>query len=244
MRGETMYKNNSKKQILFVVCLILILMISGCGKQKAEDTQTENAQIEDTETEADPVQKTGREEVITTEDITEISTEATDVADASTILAGLPTFIFASGAGAWDTTLTIYEDGTFEGYFHDSDMGDTGEGYENGTVYVCEFHGSFTDIKKVNDYTYSMQLRTIELTEEPGKEWIEDGILFVTEEPYGLVDAEEVLLYLPGAPTAELPEEFVRWIAMPNGWSEDNLPAYLDNYGLYNVNAESGFYGY
>lgn len=238
-----MYKKNSKKRFALALCVILILVIGGCGIQGKEDTQTGTDVAQKTEEETISTEKeaTSTEgEAISIEDNTEI----TDMADESSVLSGLPTFIFASGAGAWDTTLTIYEDGSFEGYFHDSDMGDTGEGYENGTVYVCEFYGSFTDIKKVNDYTYSMRLEAIELAEEPGKEWIEDGVLFVTGEPYGLVDAEEVLLYLPGAPTAELPEEFVTWIAMPNGWSEDDLPVYLDNYGLYNVNTESGFYGY
>ena len=32
-------------------------------------------------------------------------------------------FLFCSGAGAWSTVLTIHEDGTFEGYYHDTDIG-------------------------------------------------------------------------------------------------------------------------
>ena len=38
-------------------------------------------------------------------------------------------FWFSSGAGAWGTDLNIAEDGTFEGVYSDSDMGDTGEAY-------------------------------------------------------------------------------------------------------------------
>ena len=44
------------------------------------------------------------------------------------------TYIFTSGVGAWETELTLYADGTFTGQFHDSNMGETGYGYPNGTV--------------------------------------------------------------------------------------------------------------
>ena len=38
------------------------------------------------------------------------------------------TFYFSSGAGAWGTEMDISADGSFTGNFHDSEMGDTGEG--------------------------------------------------------------------------------------------------------------------
>lgn len=44
------------------------------------------------------------------------------------------TFAFSSGAGAWGTVLTVLEDGSFEGNYHDTNMGDTGEEYPNGSV--------------------------------------------------------------------------------------------------------------
>ena len=37
-------------------------------------------------------------------------------------------FVFSSGAGAWFTQLDMHADGSFEGQYHDSDMGLTGEG--------------------------------------------------------------------------------------------------------------------
>lgn len=158
------------------------------------------------------------------------------------ILEELPTFIFSSGVGGWGTSLTIYEDGSFEGSFHDSDMGDTGDGYSNGTVYLSDFRGSFSDIKKVNEYTYTMKLETIKLEKEPGTEWIEKEARYVASEPYGMDIAEEVYLYLPGAPTAELPADFVDWVSMPRGWVEENIPAILNGYGFYNPNERTGFY--
>ena len=67
-------------------------------------------------------------------------------------------FVFASGAGAWGTSLAVDKNGIFAGNFHDSDMGDTGDGYPNGTVYVSNFDGKFKNITKIDDYTYKMEL--------------------------------------------------------------------------------------
>ena len=49
---------------------------------------------------------------------------------------------FSSGAGAWGTGLTLAADGSFSGEYHDSDMGDSGDDYPDGTVYLCNFPGS------------------------------------------------------------------------------------------------------
>ena len=48
---------------------------------------------------------------------------------------------FSSGAGGWSAGLRIGEDGSFTGDFHDSEMGDMGEEYPNGTIYCCSFSG-------------------------------------------------------------------------------------------------------
>ena len=151
-------------------------------------------------------------------------------------------FSFASGAGGWSTELMISDDGSFTGDYHDSDMGDSGDDYPNGTVYVCSFSGRFGDVKKINDTTYSMHLKEISLDNEVGDEWIEDGVRYVASEPYGLDNADEIMVYLEGTPTADLPEEFISWIAMPRAWGED-IPEVLPCQGLYNVAGQEGFSG-
>ena len=62
-------------------------------------------------------------------------------------------FYFSSGAGAWFTELRIRSDGSFEGLYQDADMGVTGDGYPNGTLYYCEFSGRFDQLEKVDDLT-------------------------------------------------------------------------------------------
>ena len=146
-------------------------------------------------------------------------------------------FYFASGAGGWGTELILNTDGTFTGDYHDSDMGDSRA--PNGVCYTSIFSGRFDGLRKVDDFTYEMQLAELSTEREPGEEWQEDGILYIASEPYGLDNGGTFCLYLPGAPTADLPEAFCEWIRMPRAWSE--MPATLDLYGLYNVNAEEGF---
>lgn len=49
-------------------------------------------------------------------------------------------FLFASGAGAWGTTLTLYPDGSFEGVYEDGEAVAAPE-YPRGICYICRFSG-------------------------------------------------------------------------------------------------------
>ncbi|MBQ8305970.1 MAG: DUF1311 domain-containing protein [Blautia sp.] len=151
-------------------------------------------------------------------------------------------FAFSSGVGAWGTVLTVDADGSFRGDYHDSNMGETGDGYPNGTIYVSQFSGRFTEPEPVNEYTCRFRIESMELSEEPDTSDIADGVRYVYSEPYGLDNAEDFYLYLPGAPVAALPEDFVRWY----GFNGMDMPSedYLPDYGLYNENAAEGFRGY
>ena len=56
-------------------------------------------------------------------------------------------FVFSSGAGSWQTELTVAEDGSFQGSFQDVRWG-TPETYPDGTVYICDFQRQFTEPQK------------------------------------------------------------------------------------------------
>ena len=150
-------------------------------------------------------------------------------------------FYFASGAGGWRTVVQIEEDGSFQGEYSDSDMGSTGEGYPNGTLYFCSFEGEFSEPVKVNDYTYSMKVEEISYEYEVGTEEIIDEVLYCYSDAYGVAGSEEILIFLPGAPTAELPEEYMSWV---HNDMEDSDAQELPFYGLYNVKEQNGFSSY
>ena len=106
--------------------------------------------------------------------------------------------------------------------------------------YLCTFSGTLSQPEPVNEYTYSVQLLSLEQDEPEGKEYMEDGIRYIISTPYGMEGAEELLLYRPGAPAPELPEEFRGWVGMLGAAQSETLPFW----GLYNVNTQQGWAGY
>ena len=214
----------SMKKILLLTFLTLCMGMAGCGKQ--EIGEVVKLEISD---EIETNQKEGIDSTISAADTFDF--KAFENLE----------FYFASGAGGWRTFLNIEEDGSFFGEYSDSDMGSTGEGYPNGTYYYCKFNGKFTEAVKVNDYTYSMKIEEISCVNEPETSEIIDGILYYYATPYGMEGAEEVLIYLPGAPIAELPEEYLNWVCND---MVDPDAVELSFYGLYNVTEQNGFSSY
>lgn len=152
-----------------------------------------------------------------------------------------PLFLyFSSGVGAWDTELVLEPDGTFIGSYHDTDMGTTGEGYPNGTMYINRFEGRFTCIRQLDEYSYALTLAELTSDYEEGKSRIEDGICYVSSVPYGLEKGSEFVFYLPDTPTAGLNEDFLSW--WPSRYS-DPVPETLRLSALYNVETGYGFFG-
>ena len=156
-------------------------------------------------------------------------------------------YYFASGAGAWSTDLTLNEDGTFDAQYHDSNMGESGDGYD-GTTYFGICSGQFTITGKVDDNIYEM---TMEITDHSplDEEYIEtyeydDGTSYnnrmVYSEVYGIDDGTTFWLILEDAPTDELPESFISWMSMSRAWG-DNIPAFLPFNGIYNIDGDAGF---
>lgn len=150
-------------------------------------------------------------------------------------------FDFSSGAGAWGTHIDIENDGSFVGQYHDTEMGDAGEDNPNGTVFICNFSGKFSNPEQIGEYTYSMKLEWLETDGNLGDTYIEDGIMYINSEPYGFDDADEFIIYVPGIQISDLPEGFVLWLY---GFMNVETTKVLPYYGIYNVNGEEGFIGY
>ena len=117
-----------------------------------------------------------------------------------------------SGAGAWSTELKINQDGSFYGYYHDTDMGVIGEGYPNGTLYESTFQGVFSNIKQINDFTYSMSVIDLNTHERVNSQSIKDGVLHIATNPAGINKGDVFLIYLPGSPLSSFSEEHLSWL--------------------------------
>jgi hypothetical protein len=124
-------------------------------------------------------------------------------------------FIFTSGAGGWYTGMSISKDGSVKGTFLDMNRGITGSNHPNGQMYLSKFTGKFKNLVKVNDYEYKMTLTDLDYP-KVGETKIVNGVKIDTTEPYGIADAKssgkEFILYLPGRPVKDLPEEVGSWI--------------------------------
>lgn len=248
IKRESMKMKFARKLLGMFVVILGIGALNGCGNDKNKDlsvpasesienekAETENITVEDTE-EKEEIENIKEENVEGQDDTSIENTEElfsfVDISNHE--------FYFSSGAGGWCTVMYVHEDGTFEGNYHDSDMGDIGEGYPNGVMYYCDFNGKFTKPHRVNAYTYSIKIENINVEYEPGTEEIRDGICYRYSEPYGLDSADEIYIYLPETPVEELPEGYKSWVYYGIPEESDSLSFY----GLYNVTPEYGFSGY
>ena len=148
-------------------------------------------------------------------------------------------FSFSSGVGGWSTDLVFEENGSFTGNYHDSEMGDTGEGYPNGSVYVCQFSGKISPVEQVNDHCWKIKVDKLEKDEF--SESIEDNIRYIPAEPSGITEGDEMLLYSPGTPVSDLSEDMQFWAHVN---IQDPPQTELEDWFLANEENYSGFLGY
>lgn len=135
-------------------------------------------------------------------------------------------FWFYSGAGGWNTTLTINADGTFTGCYQD---------YDVEHIYECNFSGRFSDLTKTGPYEYTMKCESLKMKQKPGKTETRGEYFVEYTEPYGFDDADEFKVYLPGKKWSELPGGFLSWA------HGEAASGYLACYGIYNVGGKQGF---
>lgn len=169
-----------------------------------------------------------------------IQSEATDDKIDKLPITNIPNeFLYTSGAGAWMTVVKLEKDGLFTGGYHDTNAGETGEEYPNGTTYICNFSGKLDDFEKVDEYTYTTSLLKITTEQNSGEVYYENGVRYITTEPYGFTNADVLYLYLPGTPCAYMPQDCLDWLWYHN--LSDTLPSNM--YVLYNVNGGEVFFG-
>lgn len=243
------------KFVILTITGLLLVSLAACGNEKTSNadqntsnTTVDNQEEQDSQGTSETSQKDTEEN--RGNDSTEGSSDSTE--SGSNNQSGDLTFEdlshyafqFCSGAGGWSTDFEIEKDGSFKGNYHDSDMGDAGENYENGTIYVCVFSGDFTGLTKINDYTYEMKMENLTYEETPGKEEIADGVKYIYTDVYGLEGTDTFKVYLPGAPVSDLSEQEYFWVSSAN---ENNVEGAQDTLTIpviVNEKMEYGIYSY
>ena len=240
-----------KRSMLFAAAAAMVISLAACGGSGREEPAQTQASAEtmaapETQTAAQPqTQGSAETQALPAESAAETQQAPSGAASGTAVFpeAAAGWDSFSSGAGGWGTELTLNADGTFEGHFHDSEMGDVGDEYPNGSMYFCDFTGRFGNVRQDDDTTWSMTLEELNVTS--GFEYdayIEDGVRWVPATPYGM-EAEPgttFYLYAPDHSAEGFGEEFLMWIQP--WWYEDPRPATFGMYVIHNTTGDYGFY--
>ena len=236
------------KLLSIMLAVLLATTITGCGATNAENTESipyeesqivpseenpagtveaESSQAEGVATDSAATENNPAGDTTTEEGNPVTEPESTDLTFAD--LAERQ-FEFSSGAGGWSENFTIEKDGFFTGLYNDSDMG-------AGTCYSSSYTGHFTNLTKINEYTYTMELADISYKETVGTEEIVDNVRYIYMGSYCLGTADTLTVHLPGTPLSELPEGIEFWIGYANGNEEElTMITIVDDahgYGIY-----------
>lgn len=118
----------------------------------------------------------------------------------------------SSGSGGWSTELIIDRNGTFRGYYHDSNMGEVGKEYPHGTIYECTFFGNYSSVTQIDKHTYSFRITNLKTDQEINSRTIKDGVLHITMSPAGIKQGDTFLIYVPGTPLSCISQEHLSWL--------------------------------
>lgn len=220
-------------------------LLSGCGQGTPQKNPTQGSGAPE-ETENTP-QNTPAGENASQEGSAspEAAGETAGNAGAAALPEGLPEeLVFSSGAGAWRTVLSLQPDGSFTGQYSDWDSGGDPSVYPNGVYYICNFSGTFQNLRQLDDTSYAMTLDTLTAQETEGAEWTEGDTTYIGAAPYGLEGGTDFFLYTPEASTDVLATEVlqVEWPQwnLPENRPEGQLGCWL----LYNQDMDQGFFSY
>ena len=223
---------------LTIICTAALL---GCGKKNEPSaiptTAPSVSMVEETVTSLE------NENSLETETSVEVDTvsEIVETYESKEIFPMMADeYWYESGAGAWGTVIELSSDGTFVGSYHDSDMGDEGDEYPYGTIYHCDFSGEFTEPEPTDKpYIFTMKLKVLKIENEDklNTEEIIDKTRYVYTTPYGFENADEFLIYLPGAPISEMTEACKYW---SNLSGLDKVPT--NTYVIYSVGGNIAFH--
>lgn len=220
------------------VCLALL---SGCGQAElGKNTEIASSQMDSA------LEQTGVSQAASPLEGETDSSDAPEQAAAATPVDALPEDLpeeltFCSGAGAWRTNLALTSDGSFTGQFTDWDAAVQ---YPGGLYRICTFSGTFSDLRQLDEHSYSMVLENLTCQETEGEEWVEDGTLYIGSTPYGLEGGTTFYLYRPEASTDVLTTESLQ-VEWPDWNLPETVPAgTLGCWLLYNADMDQGFFSY
>ena len=147
-------------------------------------------------------------------------------------------YYFQVGVGNRYVKIDLNSDGTFTGAYSDTNLGESGSGY-NFTTYYNEFSGSFDGPHSTGTYEYGTYVKNFKLKYKVGSSAIKTDeygqkIRYVYSTPSGIAQRDYFRLFIQGTPTSALPDDFTNYVM----YLSDN---YLPYHAFYNVTGHSVF---
>ncbi len=146
--------------------------------------------------------------------------------------------ITASLRTHWD--FVIREDGSFDSLITSPDWGAQGTDYPQGTCYVTEIVGEFTNLERLNKTTYRMAVDRFEAPSQQGETYIIDGTRYIVETEKAIDTGDVFYLYLPGTPRSEFPQGLIDSVNNNGYYSMDDITP--TTYVLYRSEPEHNGY--
>lgn len=212
-----------QKFLVATMTILFAFTCVGCSTEAPRELEAETLvsaetpeQVELAENvETAQVEETSVEETATTESQEETMAdpdgqESVEVPEFTFADLSTKEFQFSTGAGGWSEELRIEKDGYFTGKLQDYLFIDNGG---SDKLRINSYSGHFTNLTKIDDYTYRITLADISYKGTSGSEVEVRGVPYVYADSNFLVDTTNTFaIYLPGKPLNEIPEAIFRWM--------------------------------
>ena len=138
--------------------------------------------------------------------------EMTPTTAVESLLVGLAgTYVCEATGGTWAAYLEVSSSGFFTGAYTYVRTDETGIRYPDGTVYLCVFSGQLGDPAQAADGGYVLAVESLEVDVDesggsPGDSYYLDDVRYVVTDPYGMANASELVAYVAGTSTDDLPD--------------------------------------
>ena len=145
-------------------------------------------------------------------DTVALAFEMTPSTVVESLLVGLAgTYVCEATGGTWAAYLEVSSSGFFTGAYTYVRTDETGIRYPDGTVYLCVFSGQLGDPAQAADGGYVLAVESLEVDVDesggsPGDSYYLDDVRYVVTDPYGMANASELVAYVAGTSTDDLPD--------------------------------------
>jgi hypothetical protein len=221
--------------IILAVFMIFSIFAVGCGYKNNGESSSKEEKTTTTE----------KAEKTTT---TAQTTTAVTTTEEKTVLPFLSeSFVYSSFMASWEAELELKQDGSFTADFGAWVNYEDFENSPNGGRQEFHFKGNFTNITKIDDVTYSMELANIENTETLGEKdvdgvhiWVLDATDSNKASTVGFNVNDKFMLYFPGTEPLDMGYKVV------NCWNfllEDGASTSVEKveyFTLYEIGEEGG----